>query len=182
MRDETLYHQYANFKLENDELFTFLKQRDSLLLFRMQHIMEVTDHYYDKLIDDPNFTDEEDEIFKAGFMYLENVVAELKTILEKYYQNNLIDLDKDAKVVGLVLNAIEFQNELLRIEDFDAKDMQFLLDFEQSILAKIQNKEVIDEASFQQLDENSDRIFKKFPDFYPLNHIFLDIAADLDLV
>lgn len=183
MVDERIYHQYANWKLEHNDTLSFLKEKDSSIYFRFEHVLDVADYFYDKLIDDKNYTEDEDAIFQSAFLYLENQLAEINKILNDYYRNDLASFHKDEKSINLVLNAIEFQNELLRLENFEATDMQYFLDFEQDILNKIQNKEQIEENSFTALDEASSKIFKKLEiDYYPMSHIFLDIASELGIV
>src|SRR5690554_7527580 len=116
MIDETVYHEYANWKLEHSELLEQMSKSGSAILFRFKHILDVVDFLYDKLIDDPNYTEEEDHIFKTGFYYIADQLEDIKQILDKVYGNELSQLEKHAKEVNLFLNAIDFQTELLNNE------------------------------------------------------------------
>ena len=77
MRDERVYHEYANWKLEHHDLLKYLVDNESDLTLRFKHVIDVTDYLYDKLIDDPNFSEEEDHIFETGFYYLFDQIEEI---------------------------------------------------------------------------------------------------------
>jgi len=183
MRDETLYHEYSDWKLTNQDLIDKLKAMDSPLIIRIEHVLLVVDYFYDKLIDDPEYSDEDHAIFETGFYYLYDQLEELTSILKEYYNNDYLALNVDAKKVNLLLNAIDFQNELLNYENFDEKDMAYLLEFENMVKEKLQNKEPISDDVYLKFDEASDKIFKKIKgDGKLIQTIYMEIAAELDLI
>ncbi|HLT00060.1 MAG TPA: hypothetical protein VK005_01070 [Acholeplasma sp.] len=183
MRDELLYHEYAGWKLEHSELINNLKQLDSPLIIRFENVLNVIDHLYDKLIDDPDYSDDEDEIFRTGFYYVYDQIEEIKKILKDVYHNDYIELNTNSKKINLLLNTIDFQNELLSQENYDLEAMQFLLDFESSVMEKLTKKEHIDDSMYQALDVKTDEIFRKMNlEFYPIDVIFLEIADELGII
>jgi len=183
MRDELIYHEYAGWKLEHSELLNNLKQLDSPLIIRFENVLNVIDHLYDKLIDDPQFGDDEDQIFTTGFYYVYDQIEEIKKVLQEYFHNDYVELNLNSKKVNLLLNAIDFQNELMSQENYDLQAMQFLLDFESEIKEKLAKKEIFDEAMYKKLDEESEKIFRKMKvDFYPIDMIFLEIADELGII
>jgi len=183
MRDERVYHEYANWKLENHDLLKYLVDNKSDLTIRFKHVIDVTDHLYDKLIDDPNFTDEESHIFETGFYYLFDQIEEIVKLLKSGYKNDIQSLEKRAKDVNLLLSTIDFQNELLGVENFDQKDMDQLVDFEDKIFKLIENKESVPESIYKDLDHMTFNMFKRMDvDFYPINDIFLEIADELGIL
>lgn len=183
MRDERVYHEYANWKIENHELLTYLVEHNSDLILRFKHVIDVTDYLYDKLIDDEQYTEDEDHIFETGFYYLFDQIEEISSLLNKAYQNNVQDLEKRAKDVNLLLSAIDFQNELLGVENFEQKDMDRLVEFEQAVLEKLEKKETVPHEMFHHLDHLSYEIFKKLDlEYYPIDDIFLEIADELGIL
>lgn len=183
MRDEKVYHEYANWKIENHELLTYLVEHNSDLILRFKHVIDVTDYLYDKLIDDEQYTDDEDHIFETGFYYLFDQIEEISKLLNKAYKNNVQDLEKRAKDVNLLLSAIDFQNELLGVENFEQKDMDRLVEFEQAVLDKLEKKETVPYEMFHHLDNLSYEIFKKLNlEYYPIDDIFLEIADELGII
>lgn len=182
MRDELKYHEYANWKMENHDLLKYLTENNSDLLIRFKHVLDVTDYLYNKLIDDPNFSDDEDQIFETGFYYLFDQIDKITQLL-KPYQNEFKALEKRAKEINLLLSAIDFQNELATLEDYDDTDMADLIDFEQEITKKIENKEEVEEDMYEKLDRITFEIFNKLDvEYYPINDIFLEIADELGIL
>jgi hypothetical protein len=183
VRDERVYHEYANWKIENHELLTYLVESNSDLILRFKHVIDVTDYLYDKLIDNDRYTEEEDQIFETGFYYLFDQIDEIVSLLSKSYQNKIQDLEQRSKEVNLLLSAIDFQNELLSVEDFEQKDMEKLVDFEQNLLKKLENKEDVPSKMYEELDQITLEIFTKLNvDYFPVNDIFLEIADELGIL
>ena len=177
MRDEKIFHDYANFKLENDDLIKELTKNDSAVFIRVSHVLDVVDYYYDKLIDDPDFSDDEENIFTIGYAYLLEQIEQIKDLLSKVYNNKVIELDKHAKEVNLLLNTYDFQSEVVNNEFEIDEDVKKLMSFDEDIYNAIINKEEIPNSKFTELDRLTYRIFKKNNrDYYSINSIFIEIA------
>ncbi len=183
MRDEKVYHEYANWKMENHDLLKYLIESNSDLIVRFKHVIDVIDYLYDKLIDDVDYSDDDDQIFETGFYYLFDQIEEITKLLRKSYQNNVKNLEERAKDVNLLLSTIDFQNELLGVENFEQKDMDKLIDFEQILIKKIQNKEEVPSSMYDELDEMTFEMFQKLNvEYFPINDIFLEIADELGIL
>ena len=183
MRDEKVYHEYANWKIENYDLLKYLVESNSDLIIRFKHVIDVIDYLYNKLIDDKNYSEEEDQIFETGFYYMFDQIEEITGLLKKSYQNNIENLELRARDVNLLLSTIDFQNELLGVENFEQVDMDKLIDFEQDIMKKLENKEEIPVFMFEKLDEMTFEMFQKLNvEYYAINDIFLEIADELGIL
>lgn len=182
-RNESIYNEYANWKLEVNDLVKYLRDNESDLIIRFKHVFDVTDFLYDKLIDDPSFSDEENQIFETGFYYIFDQIDKIKDLLEDAYDGQVDALEKRAKDVNLLLNTIDFQNELLSADAFKQRDLDALNQVEQRILTHIMNKEDIPEDIFDKVDRLSYRIFHDMDvDYYPINDIFFEIADELGIL
>ncbi len=182
-RDESIYHEYANWKLECHELIKYLRDSDSDLIIRFKHVLDVTDFLYDKLIDDPSFSDEENQIFETGFYYIYDQIDKINDFIQQVYDGEFDALEKHARDINLLLNAIDFQNEILSIEDYKQKDLDALHRIEKTIESYIRDQEDTPEEIFTNLDQTSYRIFHDMNiDFYPINDIFFDIADELGIL
>jgi hypothetical protein len=183
MRDERVYHEYANFKLEHNDLLRYLIDNNSDLIVRFKHVIDVIDHLYDKLIDDPTYTEEEDQIFQTGFYYIVDNIEEITKLLDKPYKGDIAALEKRAMDVNLLLSAIDFQNELLSVENYDQQDLDYLSDFEKEIAKRLENHEEVDQSLYTELDQKTVQIFQKLDiEYYPIDDIFLDIADELGII
>jgi len=182
MRDELKYHEYANWKIENHDLLKYLTENNSDLMIRFKHVLDVTDYLYDKLIDEPNFSEDEDQIFETGFYYLFDQIETITELL-KPYQNDYKSLELRAKDINLLLALIDFQNELASADDYDESDMADLIDFEEELTKILQNKEEVSEDMFEKLDHMTYEIFNKMDvEYFPVNDIFLEIADELGIL
>ncbi|WP_162146856.1 hypothetical protein [Acholeplasma granularum] len=183
MENELIYNEYAGWKLDNHELLMNLKNLDSLIIFRFENVLNVIDFLYDKLIDDPTYNEDDHDNFTFGFNYVHGQVEEIKKILNDYYGGDYLALNLDAKKVNLLLNTIDFQHELLDLDNFDPKSMELLLNFEAEIIDKLSKKEPLEEKMYSKLDELSLKIFKNLNiDYYPIDSIYLEIADELGLL
>ena len=183
MKDERIYHEYANWKVEHYELFKYFAESDSGLFIRFKHVLEITDYFYDKLIDDMSFSEDDDYIFESGFNYMYDQVDVIDHLLEKSYQRNFAELEKHSKDVTLLLTSIDFLNELVSIENSKVEDLEKMKNFEEEILKIIENKQEVPKEKFTELDHLSREIFSKMDeDYYPTYSIFLDIADELGLL
>ena len=183
MNDESIYHEYANWKLEVNDLVTYLRKSDSSLIVRFKHVFDVTDYLYDKLIDDPKFSEEENQIFETGFYYVYDQIDQIQKLLNETYDNQLESLEKYAKDINLFLTTINFQNELLSTENYKQRDLDKLIAFEKEIEEKLFNKESISKEMFDRLDHMTYQIFYDMDvDYYPINDIFFEIADELGIL
>lgn len=183
MRDERVYHEYANWKIENHDLLKYLLESNSDLILRFKHVLDVTDYLYDKLIDDKNYTDEEDQIFETGYYYAFDQLEQINQLLKDNYQNNVKDLEKRAHDVNLLLSAIDFQNELISLESYEQKDLESLIQFEEEVLKILQSKDVVPKAMYDQLDDLTYEMFQRMNvEYFPIDDIFLEIADELGIL
>lgn len=183
MRDEQIYHEYANWKMDHNDLLKYLVENDSDLILRFKHVIEVIDHLYDKLVDDSHHSEDEDNIFETGFYYTLDQMEEIIKLLSKNYDNDIKKLENRAKDVNLLLSVIDFQNELLGVDDVEQSDLDKLLDFEKNILKYLENREQVPETMFKSFDKMTRDMFKRLDvEYYPINDIFLEIADELGII
>ena len=83
----------------------------------------------------------------------------------------------------MLLSTIEFQQEILGLEEFEQKDLDQLMDFEKQLIEKMSNQEPIPIQMFKDLDELTYTMFKRLKvDFYPIDDIYLEIADELGII
>ena len=181
--DETVYNEYANWKLENEELLKNIKSNSDDIYYRFKHVLDVVDYYYDKLIDDENYSDEDDVIFKTGFYYIADQFENISELLQKVYNNDFKELDKHAKEVNLFLNTVDFQTEVLNNDITSDEDVKKLLEFDREIYSYISKKKNIPEEKYEELDDLTTKVFNKLNiNYYSVNNIFLEIADELNIL
>lgn len=181
--DEKTYNEFANWKLENDDLLTEMENKAPDVYFRFKHILNVVDHYYNKLIDDKDYSADDDAIFRTGFYYLVDQIDDIQTLLEKVYKDNVEELNKHSKEINLFLNTIDFQTELLNNELDNNEDIQRLMDFDQDVYHYLTKKNPIPDNFYEELDLLTLNIFRRLNiNYYSVNDIFLEIADELNIL
>lgn len=181
--DETVYREYANWKLENEVFIKDLKENAENIYFRFNHIIDVIEFFYDKLIDDPSYTSEDDVIFKTGFYYVADQLEEFKVLLKDNYNNKIENAKDFSREINLYFNTLDFQTEIINYDFQVDEDIKSLMDFDKKVLKFITGKEHAPDELFEELDALTNKIYQKLEtNFYSINNIFLEIADELDIL
>ncbi|MDY0210352.1 MAG: hypothetical protein RBQ91_02960 [Acholeplasma sp.] len=182
--NDTLFHDYANWILESSDLVEALKAKNSMITERFKHVLDVLEFLYSKKIEQKVLQAEESNIFETGFYYVFDAFENIKLVLEHDYKGNINELDLHAKTVILLLDTLDFQNELIgAIEEPNEAHMQSLIDIEHEILSVLEKKEDAPVELHHKLDHVTEGIYKELSlDFYPIGNIFFDIADELGLL
>lgn len=182
--EDIVYTDYANWRLENDEVLSALISRDSHIVLRFKHVLDVLNYLYDKRVEQKDTTIEEDNIFETGFYYIFDLFTHIVLILETNFKNDIDKMEQYAKTVNLLLYAVDFQGELLNMdEEVDEAHMQKLYDFEQQVLGYLEKNQEAPDTLFGLLDDISTNIFETLGvEYYSIADIFYEIADEFGLI
>lgn len=171
-----IYNDYANWRIENDELLNNLFKEETIISTRFKHVFEATDFLYNRRIEDGNLKKEEENIFSFGFNYLFEQVGEIELLLEGYY-NDFDEMNIEGKTISLLLYIHDFQNELSE----DKAKTEELKKFENKVLDYVKRHEVVPDTIYALFDDLLMRLFPK-NDYYGVADIFYDIAEELGII
>lgn len=181
--DETTYHEYVNFKLENKEFLDKLETEGSDIYYRFKHVLDVVEYLYNSLVDNSDYGEEEHVIFETGYYYIVTQIEEIKDLLKKYYDNSIVNLNNNAKEVNLLLNTYDFQTEVANNESLNLAEVNKLLTFDQKIIEYLDENKSIPESLYQELDLIIATIYQDSDfSYYTLNTIFLEIAEQYNII
>lgn len=181
--DEKTYHEYAGWQLEYSDLLVKFKTDAPDLYYRIKHVFDVIDYLYGQITEDDNYSNEEDEIFKTGFYYVANQVAEIKEIVDKYYNGDFKLANDHAIEINFLFNTLDFQSEIYIQKLEESVDVKRLLELDEDILKHLENKESLPPALFEELDQLLFRIFDESDiNYLTVNNIFLEIADHLNIL
>lgn len=181
--DEKVYNEYANWQLDNSEIITNLKTKGEDLFYRLKHVVDVIDHLYLQIVEDPNYSEEEDQIFQTGYLYLASQILILEEIVEKYYNNDFDLANKYAKDINFLLNTKDFQAEAITSLNEDDENIKKLLIFDKKIIKFLKKHENIPNKLFEELDALLIKIFDfDNINYVTINNIFLEIADELNIL
>lgn len=181
MKDESQFSEYAFWLEENKELLNELSAKDNEFYRKYDYFLYVLDYIYDSLVEGETYNDDYDVIFSVGFSFMFSFLEDTKQIIKAYFDDDVKMFLAAQKDISVIFDAIEFQNELLRMGDeIDPSDMRKLNDFEVSMLEKVKNKQSITSEDANNLDKMSVKIFDKYTsDYFPITAIFSEIADEL---
>lgn len=181
--DETTYHEYVNFKLENKDFLDKLEAEGNDIYYRFKHVLDVVEYLYNSLVDKEDYGEQEHIIFETGYFYIVTQVEEIKDLLKTFYNNSIVNLNNNAKEVNLLLNTYDFQTEVSNYQDLDSKHIESLLEFDKKIIKYLESKESIPEKLYIELDNLVSKLYEDLEmDYYTLNTIFLEIAEQYNII
>lgn len=178
-----MYTDYASWLLEKSELINKLKDDNSFLYERFKHIIDVINHLYNKKVENDDLDAEDENIFGVGFYYLFEQFEHIEQLLQYTYDYNYEELYKQKKTIELLLNTIEFENDISYILDDAEEEVTAFVELQEEIFKYIENKEEAPKELFDRLDKVSSEVYEDNDlDYYPIKEIFYDIAEMLDLL
>lgn len=181
--DETLYNEYANFKIENKEFLENLKTEAYDIYYIFRDVLEVIEFLYNSLVDDNDYGEELDIMFKTGYLHLLNIIIDLKTLFEDVYNENYKLMNDFASDINLLLNTYEFQREVLEFEGEKSSLAKELLEIDKIIYNKLSKKEQIEDSIYERLNYLVSIVFSELNiDYISINNIFLEISEQLKLI
>lgn len=180
LKEEFIYQEYANWLLKNNDFLNNITKETKSLSFRFEPILKVLDYLYNKLIDDPNYTLEEHNIFTTGLYYVQDQVEELLILLKEVYNNDFNLFKSYEGDLFYLLTVLEFQAEIQNT-DLDSEEEK-VLEIDQEIFDQITNKNKIDNKIKSEFDLLSLKIIERHKiDYYSISDIFFDIKEDLGI-
>lgn len=181
--DETTYHEYVNFKLENKEFLDKLESEGNDIYYRFKHVLDVVEYLYNSLVDKEDYGEQEHIIFETGYFYIVTQVEEIRDLLKTYYNDSIVQMNNSAKEVNLLLNTYDFQTEVSNYNSLDSDYTKSLLEFDKKIIKYFENKEVIPENLYLELDIIVSKLYEDLEiNYYTLNTIFLEIAEQYNII
>lgn len=182
IEDELIYSEYANWRMENDELIKFVQNSKTSIKNTFEHVLPVVEYLYNDIIDNEDYGEEEDGIFQFGFQYLVFKYNEIKFILDNFCKGSYEKLQSIAKTINLMFHVLEFEQALLENEKANSDDIDEIIDLEKEVEYYLERCENAPEDLFIRIDEKTNDIFTKGNyEFESIESIFSSIAISLEI-
>lgn len=176
-----IYEDYKSYMNEHASLLKKLNEHNSKILICILDVIKVTDYIYQKFIKNEFINEEEKEIFDIGYGYLSNVLNDLNTFYEDYFDNNINEFEKRVDLIMLAiyvddyvcyLENNEYMNDGLKEE---LKSIAYKLD---NMLA---NKTIVDEQIVKNIESHVLSLSSYHNDFRPVYLIFSMMIEELQI-
>lgn len=181
MKNITIFDDYFSFKNENKNLINYLVKDNGIILNIMRPALIVVDYLYEYRLKNKLSNDEE-YIFSVGYDYLYDQFFLIKSILNKYLNNDYKELKKYEKAISLLLYIHDYKEEI-SIKFSLSKYMKSFSDLEEKVYDLIKNHEDIDDNYFILLN---DLVYKTFDangvELKTVNEIFYNIALEYNII
>ena len=184
MIDELVYQEYADWINKYEPLMKKLTDSSSPFSISFKHVYDVCEHFYNELIDNKDYEEYKDGIFKAASQYLGGIVGLADDVLVGIYKNNYEEFEKNSKTILYYLNISDFLFEVLPL----IKDKNFSLNEYYDYLDTLYDDFVSSQLEVpQEFVEKFENMLDKVllvidPSFKTVSDIILEVAEDLGLV
>ena len=180
--ENIVFNDYANWLIEYDELLKDIKDKAVFLYDRYKHIFNVVTHIYNMKVDKKDISDDEADIFAAGFTFLFEQTQNIQGLNKSFFNNKIELLAKEQKKVSLYLDLQEFIKDLENILENEV-EYKALKDIEDELYSSFQNKTPLREEIFEEFNVASMDVYRENNiNFYPIKEIFYDIAEIYNLI
>lgn len=154
--DDIIMNDYASWRIEKD---TFLDRvKKSALLERIADVIKVTDFLYEKSLEKPLDSDEQD-IFQTGFLFLNDQISTLQMYLSTYFDDDVNEFMKFDNLINLVLYIEDFSEELYQFTN-DSEHLEMFTDLEDELDEMIQNR-VLDYKILDRFNKKSEKVSRE---------------------
>lgn len=168
MIDELIYHEYAGFKKHYEVLIEELELSFPVVYFRLENHFKVLDYFYDQLIDNQEYSETEDFVFKVGFNHLEEIIKLIDNIYKNNFDNNFKEMVKFSKEINYLVIFTDYLKEVEAIENFD-KDLIKILKVDIDNLKElIKNKAHLNDEQQIDYDVKLEKIALNLPENFKL--------------
>lgn len=180
--ENIVYNDYANWLIEYDELLKDIKDNATFIYERYKHIFNVVTHIYNMKVDKKEISDDETDIFTAGFTFLFEQTQNIELLHKSFFNNKVELLTKEEQKVSLYLDLQEFLKDLENILEDESK-LKPLKDIEDEIYKAFQDKKPLRKDIYEEFNVASMDLYRENSiNFYPIKEIFYDIAEIYNLI
>ena len=176
-----IYEDYGNYMSEVQELIEAMIKNKSTVYYVLTDVINVTDYIYRLSEKNEKIDEDLEEIFEIGFGYLSNILGDLKTYYEEYFEKNMEVFNYYSELM-LYSIYIEDYKDHLNVEELITDDIEKILnDLIYMIDGVLVNKKPYDGLLVANIEGTVDDIKVGRENFQPVYNVFRMIAETLEL-
>lgn len=176
-----IYEDYGNYMSEVQELVEAMIKSNSTVYYALTDVVKVTDYIYRLSQNDEKIDEDLEEIFEIGYGYLSNVLGDLKTYYEEYFEKNMAVFNYYSELM-LYSIYVEDYKDHLNVEELINDDIEKQLnDLIYTIDGILVNKKPYDGLLIANIEGTIDDINIGRNNFQPVYNVFRMIAEELNL-
>ena len=176
-----IFEDYVNYMGECQELIEKMIEQNSSIYYVLSDVIKVTDHIYQMNERKESLDEDLEEIFEIGYGYLSNVLADLKTYYEDYFDKNMDLFNYYSELMLYSVNIEDYLDHLIVQELGNEELEKKLRDINYEIDNMLVNKKPYDEAYVVNLDARIEELKLANDGYKPVYNVFRMIAETLEL-
>lgn len=177
---DIILKDFANWKLENDELLERFRAIDSKIYRRLEPVIAVLNYIYQRAIHQGSLNEDLETIFNVGLSYLNTQFEVIKIYYQTLFGSDCSEIEEFGILVNYLLFINDFRSDLERFEDY--VEVEKLDEVETLIEDMIAQRDNDVDTAKQALDLAVMSIVKLLDyEYTPIIDIFYEIAKSLGI-
>ena len=178
--DNTIYKDYASWKIENSETLKEFNDNSSVVYERLEPVYEVLNHIYDMIVEKKDIDEDLETIFQVGFNYLNTQFDIIRIYFETLFESKCDDFVNYSDMILFLLYIYDLRTDL---ENNDINsDIEELNDLETNIENMIMDRRDDHEFINSKMNETLAVVFELMDyEYVSIIDIFAEIAENLGI-
>ena len=176
-----IYEDYSKYFLENMDLIATLKEHNSQIMLMIEDVIKVLDYLYNKVKKGYNLEKEEDEIFDIGYGYFSNVMHDIKTYYNDYFNKDYLTFDHFTQIMIYYIYTDDVLGYLDSMETDDTDSVLRLNKLSKTLDDILINKKKFNNDDLTRFDAEIESCLPNNHSYRPTHIVFGLIAEQLDL-
>jgi hypothetical protein len=177
---DIILKDFANWKLENDEIIERFRAIDSKIYRRLEPVIAVLNYIYQRAIHQGTLNEDLETIFHVGLNYLNSQFEVIKIYYQTLFHSQCSDIEEYGILVNHLLFIHDFRSDLERFEDY--LEVEKLDEVETMIENMIAQRNNDVDTAKAAIDEAVMSVIKLLDyEYTPIIDIFYEIAKSLGI-
>lgn len=177
---DIILKDFANWKLENDELIERFRAIDSKIYRRLEPVIAVLNYTYQRAIHQGTLNEDLETIFNVGINYLNTQFEVIKIYYQTLFESKCNEIEEFGILINYLLFINDFRSDLERFEDY--VEIENLDEVETLIEDMIAQRDNDVDTAKEALDKAVMSIVKLLAyEYTPIIDIFYEIAKSLGI-
>lgn len=177
---DIILKDFANWKLENDELIERFRAIDSKIYRRLEPVIAVLNYTYQRAINQGTLNEDLETIFNVGLNYLNTQFEVIKIYYQTLFESKCHEIEEFGILVNYLLFINDFRSDLERFEDY--VEIEKLDEVETLIEDMIAQRDNDVDTAKEALDKAVMSVAKLLDyEYTPIIDIFYEIAKSLGI-
>ncbi len=178
--DNSIYKDYASWKIENNDTIEEFIKNHSIIYERIEPVYEVLNHIYHMIVEKQEVDEDLETIFEVGFNYLNTQFEIIKIYFETLFQSKCDDFVEYSDMILFLLYIFDLRADM-ESNDIDT-DIVELDDLEVNIENMIMERRDDHEFINSKMNETLPIVFDLMDyEYVSIVDVFVEIAENLGI-